>query len=64
MTTEPDALDAFKADKVCQMFDVVPLAHGGSNKPFVQAEFDKLSDADRLEDARARLVTSRLPLPY
>ncbi|GAA5901435.1 hypothetical protein JCM6882_006277, partial [Rhodosporidiobolus microsporus] len=52
MTAEPDALARFKADAVCQRFEIVELPRRGGDKPFLQAEWKQLSELDRLEDTR------------
>lgn len=65
MTTEPTALDMFKADPFCaRHFDIEPLPQGGTGRPFLQMEFWQLSREDRVEDAVRMLVQAELLANY
>ncbi|GAA5987768.1 hypothetical protein JCM5350_005357 [Sporobolomyces pararoseus] len=60
MTTEPDALDLFRADSFCQRFDVQPLEDLEKKQSFVQDQWNSQTDSERLEDAQSMLVGSDL----
>ncbi|GAA5967924.1 hypothetical protein JCM3765_001789 [Sporobolomyces pararoseus] len=60
MTTEPDALDLFRADSSCQRFDVQPLEDLEKKQSFVQDQWNSKTDLERLEDAQSMLVGSDL----
>ncbi|GJN89196.1 hypothetical protein Rhopal_002174-T1 [Rhodotorula paludigena] len=65
MTTEPTALDMFKADPFCaRHFDIEPLPQGGTGRPFLQMDFWQLSREDRVEDAVRMLVQAELLANY
>jgi hypothetical protein len=52
MTTEPNALDLFKADPVCQSFDIRLIENSEEKQSFVQDQWNAQTDDERLSDAQ------------
>ncbi|GAA5939727.1 hypothetical protein JCM1841_003561 [Sporobolomyces salmonicolor] len=64
MTTEPDALDQFRADPACQRFDVEPMPSRGSKGEFWQSSFNALPLDERLDDTRNLLAEAEILANY
>ncbi|GAA5928228.1 uncharacterized protein JCM15063_003826 [Sporobolomyces koalae] len=60
MTTEPNALELFRADPECHKFDVQLLEDSKDRHSFVQDEWNNLSDSERAQDVQSLFVSSEI----
>ncbi|GAA5868969.1 hypothetical protein JCM1840_000435 [Sporobolomyces johnsonii] len=64
MTTEPDALDQFRADPVCQQFDVELMPSRDTKEEFWQSNFNALLLDERLDDTHNLLAEAEILANY